>query len=65
VYARPDSKVDLSEAYRQVKQADPDSDWFLHASKRLLINDSTVNPDMKPTNLSLEQMIEILQNSNQ
>ncbi|MFC1727512.1 chromate resistance protein ChrB domain-containing protein [Patescibacteria group bacterium] len=60
MYARPDSEVDLTEAHRQFKKMDPESDWFLHATKRMLLNDSTINPNMRPTKLSLQQVIATL-----
>lgn len=60
IYSRYDSKVDLTKTYHQVKKLDPDSDWFLHASKKLLLNQSSANPKMKPTKLSLETIIGIL-----
>ena len=59
IYARPDSKVDLSKAYDKVKKLDPQSDWFLHSSKRLLLNNASVIK-MKPTKLSLAEIIEII-----
>lgn len=59
MYARPDSAVDLTQAYQQISQLDPKSDWFLHASKKLLLNQSSVNPEMRPTKLSLTQIIEV------
>ncbi|PJE69198.1 hypothetical protein COU96_01015 [Candidatus Shapirobacteria bacterium CG10_big_fil_rev_8_21_14_0_10_38_14] len=60
IYSRPDSKVDLTGAYNKFRRLDPDSDWFLHASKRLLLNQASVNPNMRPTKLSLEKIIEVL-----
>jgi hypothetical protein len=60
IYARPDSRVDLSQVYQIVKQKDPQADWFLHASKKLLLNEASVNPNMKPTRLSLEEIISII-----
>ena len=60
MYARPDSKVDLTKAYNKFKELDPESDWFLHATKRLLLNESRVNPNMRPTKLSLKEIIEVL-----
>lgn len=59
IYARWDKGVDLSEAYNQVRKKDSQSEWFLHASKKLLLNDSRVK-EMKPTKLSLKEIIEIL-----
>jgi hypothetical protein len=60
IYSRYDSKVDLTKAYNQVRKKDPDSDWFLHASKKLLLNQASANPNMRPTKLSLNELIKIL-----
>lgn len=60
IYGRSDFGVDLTMAAKIVQQKDPDSGWFLHASKCLLLNGSAKNPTMKPTKLSLEEVIEIL-----
>jgi len=60
IYSRPDSKVDLRKAYKKVRKMDPESDWFLHATHRLLLNEASVNPNMRPTKLSLAQIIEVL-----
>lgn len=60
IYSRWDSSVDLSEIYSQVKKLDPNSDWFLHSSKKLLLNQAGANPHMRPTKLSLSQIIALL-----
>lgn len=60
IYSRADSEVDLTEAYQKLKNLDPQSDWFLHASKRLLLNQASVNPNMRPTKLSLREIIDVL-----
>jgi len=60
IYSRPDTEVDLTKAYNKVKKLDPASDWFLHASKKLLLNQASVNLDMRPTKLSLETLIKVL-----
>lgn len=61
IYSRFDSGADLTKAYNQFREKDHRSDWFLHASKKLLLNQASVNPKMRPTKLSLEQIIKILQ----
>jgi len=61
IYARPDSKVDLQKAYDWLKENDQQGEWFLHASHKLLLNESRTKP-MKPTKLSLEQIMEVLKN---
>lgn len=60
IYSRFDSEADLTEAYNKFKEMDPDSDWFLHATKKLLLNQASVNPDMRPTKLSLKEIIRVL-----
>lgn len=59
IYARYDTKVDLTKAYNKFKKMDPDSDWYLHQSKKLLLNMSS-GKKMTPTKLSLNQIIEVL-----
>ncbi len=60
IKANPDSKIDLTLAYEQFKKIDPDATWFLHVSKRMLLNGSVKNPKMRPTSLSIEKIIEVL-----
>lgn len=61
IYARYDSDVNLKKAYQKLKEMDKKSDWFLHASSKLLLNGSRVK-EMRPTKLSLEKVIEVLKN---
>ncbi len=61
IQALPDSKVDLTNVYLKIKKIDPDSDWFLHINKKMLLNESSVKK-MKPTKLSLTEIMEILKN---
>ena len=57
-----DSKLKASRlAYQKLKEMDKESDWFLHSSSKLLLNGSRVK-DMRPTKLSLEEVIEVLKN---
>lgn len=52
--------IDLTPAYEKLKELDPAATWFLHASKRMLLNGSSKNPEMKGTTLTLESVIEVL-----
>lgn len=54
------ANVDLTRAYEMACEKDREATWFLHASKVLLRNGSSRNPTMKPTKLSIDEMIEIL-----
>ena len=60
IKASPSADIDLSAAYGQLKQADPDATWFLHVSKRMLLNGTSKNPKMKPTKLRLSFIIDII-----
>ncbi len=59
IYGRYDTEVDLTKAYNQFRKIDPSSDWYLHQSKKLLLNAATSH-EMKPTKLSLEEIIKVL-----
>lgn len=52
--------IDLTPVYENVKEMDSDATWFLHASKRMLLNGSSKNPEMRGSKLSLDEVIEIL-----
>jgi hypothetical protein len=63
IYARFDRGVDLSKVYQKLKELDPQATWFLHRSKCILLNGSPRNPKMRPTNLKLNQIIQVLKNT--
>lgn len=52
--------VDLSPVYELVKEKDPEATWFLHVSKRMLLNGSSKTPNMRGSKLALSEVIEIL-----
>lgn len=58
----PKKEIDLTNIYNILSSKDPDATWFLHSGKHMLLNGSTKNPDMKPTKLKLEEIIEIIRN---
>jgi hypothetical protein len=53
-------KIDLAGVWELLKAKDPDATWFLHASKKMILNGSKTNPDMIPTKLGLQEVIAIL-----
>ena len=60
--AREDNKgADLTLAYEQFKKIDPDATWFLHVSKKMLLNGTPKNPKMRPTKLGLDEIIKVLE----
>ncbi|MBU1126809.1 hypothetical protein KKF11_00480 [Patescibacteria group bacterium] len=59
IYSRFDRGVDLTKAYKKIKKIDKNADWYFHSSKVLLLNGSKMK-EMKPTSLSLGEIINIL-----
>lgn len=62
VKCQPRPELDLTKAYEALRKADPQADWFFHSSKHIIVNGSRHNPEMKPSNLSLDQVIGVLSN---
>ena len=60
IKANPKFDIDLTATYEQLKKMDPDATWFLHVSKKMLLNGTPKNPKMKPTKLSLDAIIAVL-----
>lgn len=60
IKARPDSGIDLTLAYEKLKKMDSQATWFLHISKKMLLNGTVKNPKMRATKLSLREIIEVL-----
>jgi hypothetical protein len=56
----PNGKVDLTKVYEALKEKDKEATWFLHASKCIVLNGSTKNPEMKPTTLALEEIVDVV-----
>ena len=60
IKALPESPVDLTPYYNTYKKLDPEATWFLHASKKMLLNGSMKNPETRATKLTLREIIEVL-----
>lgn len=60
IKALPDKEIDLSNVYNKLVEKDPEATWYLHPSKTMLLNGTTRNPNMKPTKLSLEEIMEVI-----
>lgn len=53
----PKDEIDLTVLYEALLKKDPTATWFLHPSRHMLLNGSAKNPDMKPSTLSLADLI--------
>ena len=54
--------VDFTLVSEQLKKMDPSATWYLHVSKKMLLNGTTKNPTMVPTRLSLRSIIDVVKN---
>lgn len=52
--------VNFTLTSEKLRKMDPDATWFLHVSKKMLLNGTTKNPKMIPTKLSLQQIIDVV-----
>ncbi|MBI4991266.1 hypothetical protein HZB96_04205, partial [Candidatus Gottesmanbacteria bacterium] len=60
IKALPASKVDLTSCYNIYRKKDPDATWYLHPSRKMMLNGSMKNPDVRPTKLTLREIVEVL-----
>lgn len=56
----PNPKYDLTALYEKIKQKDTVGEWFLHIGKNMLLNGSAKGPSMKPSPLTLSQLVELI-----
>lgn len=56
-----EKNIDLTLVYEKLRKMDPEATWFLHVSKKMLLNGTVKNPKMRPTTLSLEEIIKVLE----
>ena len=61
IKTQPDPQFDLTNLYKKIIKIDPKATWFLHASKNMLLNGSSKNMKHTATPLSLQTIIELLQ----
>lgn len=56
----PKEDIDLTPLYEKLKTVEPEATWFLHASKHMILNGSSKNPDMKPSKKNLAELIAVI-----
>jgi hypothetical protein len=62
IKTQPDPKYDLTKLYEKITKSDKKATWFLHASKNMLLNGSSKNPNSVPSSLSAKELIAIVEN---
>lgn len=60
IKARPDSAIDLKQAYDLIAKKDPKSTWYYHNSGKMLLNGSRKHRNQVPSNLTLEEIVHLL-----
>lgn len=60
IKALPLPEIDLTAVYERLKKEEPEATWFLHASHHMVLNGSAKNPDMKPSQRPLAEIIEVI-----
>ncbi|MDO8551771.1 MAG: hypothetical protein Q7S03_03790 [bacterium] len=60
IYGRFDKGVDLRKVFSALKKKDQGSNWYLHPSRSLILHKSRAVPGQTVTNLTLEEVIDIL-----
>lgn len=58
--ADPDSSVDLTNVALRIEQLEPQAEWFLHQSKRMLLCGGDITNTTNHSNLTLDQLIDLV-----
>lgn len=53
--------IDLTLVYEKLSKMDPAATWYLHVSKKMLLNGTPKNPKMVPTKLTLKEIVKVLE----
>lgn len=60
IAAKSRAQVDLTQVLRDLKRLDPQADWFLHPSKRMLLCGTPKSPPRVRSKLTLEELVGVL-----
>ncbi len=60
IKASPKADIDLTAVYQKLRKLDPQATWFLHVNKKMLLNGTSKSTKMKPTKLSLSEIVEVI-----
>ncbi len=61
IKSRPSTEIDLTPVHDAIVEKDKTGEWFLHISKNMLLNGSSKGAPMRPTELSLEELVSIVE----
>lgn len=60
IAAKSRAPIDLTQVLHDLKRIDPQADWYLHPSKRLLLCGTPKSPPRVPSKLTLEELVGVL-----
>ncbi len=60
IKARPDTDIDLIKVYGKLTLKDGHHSWYYHSSGKMILNGSSKNPTMRPTRLTLKEVVKIV-----
>jgi hypothetical protein len=60
IKAAPIKEINLKKEFNEIKKEDPEATWFFHPSGKMILNGSIRNPEMVPSKLKLDEVVEIL-----
>ena len=63
VKSAPIADINLSSIYKSLLKKDPDATWYFHPGGHMILNGSSKNPAMKPSKLTIDEIIKILKSA--
>ena len=60
VKVRPDCQIDLKELSIKILELDQKGTWYYHPSGKMLLNGSSKHCNQEPTQLTIEQIINLI-----
>jgi hypothetical protein len=58
--SKKEKSPDFTLIYEKLSKMDPEATWYLHVSKKMLLNGTSKNPNMIPTKLLLQQILDVV-----
>ena len=55
--------IDFTLVSENLRKIDPEATWYLHVSKKMLLNGTPKNPKMIPTKLTLQQIVKVIESA--
>lgn len=60
IHAHPESSVNLEQTYQEILQKEPNADWYLHQSKKILLCGGKLAKKARLSKLTLDELIQVV-----